>query len=298
MERDIEDRYYAIKVALKALFDQRLTGRERETNSHKWHFLCHVNGEDQTLYQVNAGRFIYDMSPQEMADLLGIVQTILDDYLLEGGEQNLWAMDYVTKEAQRGTLEAFNNLSQQSPVYASQTTLQMLLSSPAYQNQIAAAYISTYSDWKLESDRARGDLANVIADSIGRGVNPRETARVISKRLDVSMSRAKNMAQTEQVGALRQAQWNETDWAADRLGLKTGLLWLSALKPTTRWWHAAEHGKVKTTEWVREFYSRDGNKYHCYCGQIPVLLNDDGSIFNKGLAEKLAKEREQWPKAA
>lgn len=298
MERDIEDRYYAIKVALKALFDQRLTGRERETNSHKWHFLCHVNGEDQTLYQVNAGRFIYDMSPQEMADLLGIVQTILDDYLLEGGEQNLWAMDYVTKEAQRGTLEAFNNLSQQSPVYASQTTLQMLLSSPAYQNQIAVAYISTYSDWKLESDRARGDLANVIADSIGRGVNPRETAQVISKRLDVSMSRAKNMAQTEQVGALRQAQWNETDWAADRLGLKTGLLWLSALKPTTRWWHAAEHGKVKTTEWVREFYSRDGNKYHCYCGQIPVLLNDDGSIFNKRLAEKLAKEREQWPKAA
>lgn len=298
MERDIEDRYYAIKVALKALFDQRLTGRERETNSHKWHFLCHVNGEDQTLYQVNAGRFIYDMSPQEMADLLGIVQTILDDYLLEGGEQNLWAMDYVTKEAQRGTLEAFNNLSQQSPVYASQTTLQMLLSSPAYQNQIAAAYISTYSDWKLESDRARGDLANVIADAIGRGVNPRETAQVISKRLDVSMSRAKNMAQTEQVGALRQAQWNETDWAADRLGLKTGLLWLSALKPTTRWWHAAEHGKVKTTEWVREFYSRDGNKYHCYCGQIPVLLNDDGSIFNKRLAEKLAKEREQWPKAA
>ncbi|MEF3090478.1 phage minor head protein [Raoultella scottii] len=294
MERDIEDRYYAIKVALKALFDQRMTGREREVNSHKWHFLCHVNGEDQTLYQVNAGRFIYDMSPQEMADLLGIVQTILDNYLLQGGEQNLWAMEYVTREAQRGTLEAFNNLSQQSPVYASQTTLQMLLSSPAYQSQIAAAYISTYSDWKMESDRARGDLANVIADSIGRGVNPRETAQVISKRLDVSMSRAKNMAQTEQVGALRQAQWNETDWAADRLGLKTGLLWLSALKPTTRWWHAAEHGKVKTTEWVREFYSRDGNKYHCYCGQIPVLLNDDGSIFNKGLAEKLAKEREQW----
>jgi hypothetical protein len=29
MERDIEDRYYAIKVALKALFDQRLTGRAR-----------------------------------------------------------------------------------------------------------------------------------------------------------------------------------------------------------------------------------------------------------------------------
>ncbi|HBR6618116.1 TPA: phage head morphogenesis protein [Klebsiella pneumoniae] len=294
MFRDIEDRYLGIKRALKSLFDQRLTGREREVNSHNWHFLCHDHGEDVRLYQVNAGKFIYDMSAQELADLLEAVQAILDDYLLEGGEQNLWAMDYVVAEAQRGTLEAFNNLSQQSQVYASQTTLQQLLSSPAYQNQIAAAYISTYSDWKGISDSARADLANVIADAIGRGVNPRETASIVSKRLDVSMSRAKNIAQTEQVGALRQAQWNETDWAADRLGLNTGLLWLSALKPTTRTWHASRHGKVYTTEQVRDFYAENGNRYNCYCSQIPVLLNDDGSIFNQGLDEKLAKERQQW----
>ena len=146
--------------------------------------------------------------------------------------------------------------------------------------------MTTFSDWK------------VITDAVARGVNPRETASVISKRLDVSMSKAKTIAQTEQVGALRQAQWNETDWAADRLGLNTGLLWLSALKPTTRTWHASRHGKVYTTEEVRDFYAENGNRYNCYCSQIPVLLNDDGSIFNEGLAEKLAKERKQWPKAA
>ncbi|MDH0313115.1 phage minor head protein [Klebsiella pasteurii] len=294
MFQDIEGRYLDIKRRLKVLFDQRLTGRQREANGEQLWLMYNNEGADPLLYQVNAGTYIYDMTAAQLADLLQIVQTILDDALLDGGSQNLWALDYVAAEYERGTQQAYTNLSVQSPVYASQTTLQQLLSSPAYQNQIASAYISTYSDWKGISDAARADLANVIADAIGRGINPRETASIVSKRLDVSMSRAKNIAQTEQVGALRQAQWNETDWAADRLGLKTGLLWLSALKPTTRWWHAAEHGKVKTTEWVREFYSRDGNKYHCYCGQIPVLLNDDGSIFNKGLAEKLAKEREQW----
>ncbi|MGU3271603.1 phage minor head protein [Klebsiella pneumoniae] len=293
MFRDIEDRYLGIKHALKALFDQRLTGREREVNSHDWHFLCHVNGAEPTLYQVNAGKFIYDMSAQELADLLEAVQVILDDYLLEGGEQNLWAMDYVAAEAQRGTLEAFNNLSQQSQVYASQTTLQQLLSSPGYLNQIAAARLTTFSDWKVISDTARGDLTNIITDAVARGVNPRETASVISKRLDVSMSKAKTIAQTEQVGALRQAQWNETDWAAERLGLNTGLLHLSALKPTTRTTHAFWHGKVRTVQEVRDWYAVDGNRYHCYCSQIPVLLNDDGSIFNQGLAEKLAKERQQ-----
>lgn len=298
MERDIEDRYYAIKVALKALFDQRLTGREREGNSHNWHFLCHDHGEDMRLYQVNSGKFIYDMSAQELADLLEAVQGILDDYLLDGGEQNLWAMDYVVAEAQRGTLEAFNNLSQQSQVYASQTTLQQLLSSPGYLNQISAARLTTFSDWKVISDTARGDLTNIITDAVARGVNPRETASVISKRLDVSMSKAKNIAQTEQVGALREAQWNETDWASERLGLNTGLLHLSALKPTTRTTHAFWHGKVRTVQEVRDWYAVDGNKYHCYCSQIPVLLNDDGSIFNEGLADKLAAERKQWAKAA
>lgn len=294
MYRDIEDRYLGIKSALKALFDQRLTGREHEVNSHNWHFLCHVNGADPMLYQVNAGKFIYDMSAQELADLLEAVQSILDDYLLEGGEQNLWAMDYVAAEAQRGTLEAFNNLSQQSQVYASQTTLQQLLSSPGHLNQVAAARLTTFSDWKVISDTARGDLTNIITDAVARGVNPRETASVISKRLDVSMSKAKTIAQTEQVGALREAQWNETDWASERLGLNTGLLHLSALKPTTRTTHAFWHGKVRTVQEVRDWYAVDGNKYHCYCSQIPVLLNDDGSIFNEGLAKKLQKERQQW----
>ncbi len=294
MFRDIEDRYLGIKRALKALFDQRLTGREREVNSHNWHFLCHVNGAEPTLYQVNAGKFIYDMSAQELADLLEAVQAILDDYLLEGGEQNLWAIDYVVAEYERGTFSAYTNLSQQSPVYAAQTSIHQLLSSPAYLNQIAASRVTTYSDWRGISDDARRDLAGVISDAVSRGVSPRETASVISKRLDVSMSKAKTIAQTEQVGALRQAQWNETDWTADRLGLNTGLLWLSALKPTTRSWHASRHGKVYTTEEVRDFYAENGNRYNCYCSQIPALLNDDGSIFNKGLAERLAKERKEW----
>lgn len=76
MFRDIEDRYLGIKRALKALFDQRLTGREREVNSHNWHFLCHDHGEDVRLYQVNAGKFIYDISAQELAELLEAVQGI------------------------------------------------------------------------------------------------------------------------------------------------------------------------------------------------------------------------------
>jgi len=287
MYRDIDDRYYRIKLALKQLFDERLTGTERIGNaSHA------VYGD--VIYQVNAGTYIYDMNAAQLADLLQRVQLILDDHLLEGGSQSLWALTYVAAEYERGTRLAFTNLSVQSAVYEQQTTLAQLLSSPAYQNQIAAAYVSTYSDWKGISDAARADLANVISDSIGRGVNPRETARIISKRLDVSMSQAKNIAQTEQVGALRKAQWLETDWARERLGLNMAILWLSALKPTTRAWHAARHGRVYTTEEVEAFYSVSGNRYYCYCSQIPVILDDSGKVVNTGLVDKLSAERKAW----
>lgn len=287
MYRDIDDRYYRVKLALKQLFDERLIGTERIGNASRA-----VYGE--VIYQVNAGTYIYDMNAAQLADLLQRVQLILDDHLLDGGSQNLWALTYVAAEYERGTRQAFTNLSVQSAVYEQQTTLAKLLSSPAYQNQIAAAYVSTYSDWKGISDAARADLANVISDSIGRGVNPRETARIVSQRLDVSMARAKNMAQTEQVGALREAQWNEAEWTKERLGLNTALLHLSALKPTTRTSHAFWHGKTRTVEEVREWYSLDGNRFHCYCSQIPVILNDDGEVVNKGLIERLDKERKDW----
>lgn len=288
MFRDIEERYYRIKVALKQLFDETLTGRERATNqqSHAVH--------GNIIYQVNADAYIYDMTATQLADLLQRMQIILDDALLEGGSNNLWALSYVSDEYERGIHQAFTNLSVQSPIYEQQTTLAQLLSSPSYQNQVAAAYVSTYSDWLLESDRARGDLANVISDAIGRGINPRETARIVSQRLDVSMARAKKMAQTEQVGALRKAQWQETDWARERLGLNTAVLWLSALKPTTRSWHASRHGRVYTTEEVEAFYATNGNRYNCYCSQIPVMLDGDNNIVNAGLVERLTKERISW----
>lgn len=295
MRNNIAQRYYDIKVALRQQFDIYLTGTIQTNNSQSSAIICNNEADElPSLYYVNAGEFIYDMDARRLAALLEIVQTILDDYLLEGNSQNIWAMSYVSSEFERGTLNAYTNLAAQSPVYAAQTTLSQLLFSAPYLNQIQMAYVPVYSDWKELSDTTRADLANVLADAIGRGINPRETASIISKRLDVSMSKAENIAQTEQVGALRKAQWAETTWAKERIGLNTGLLWLSALKPTTRAWHAARHGKVYTVENVEAFYADNGNRYNCYCSQIPVLLNDGGGIFNEGLADKLMKERKLW----
>lgn len=294
MYRDIEDRYLGIKRDLRELFDMQLTGSYVETNSQQSFMVCNNEEGPATIYQVNIGRYIYDMAASKLASLLESVQDILDRWLTEGGEQDIWSMEYVAAEYERGTQQAVDNLSAQSPIYEQQVALADRLSSPAIQNQIASAQVATYSDWKGISDAARADLAGVITDSVARGINPRETASIVSKRLDVSMVRAKTIAQTEQVGALRAAQRNETVWSRDTLGLNTAMLHLSALKPTSRPWHVARHGKTYSPEEVEAWYAERGNRYNCFCSQIPCLLDDDGNLFNKGLAEKLAEERQLW----
>lgn len=70
MFNDIEDRYLNIKRRLKALFDLRLTGQQREANAQQSRMMCNNEGAEPSLYQVNAGKFVYDMTAAELADLL------------------------------------------------------------------------------------------------------------------------------------------------------------------------------------------------------------------------------------
>ena len=284
--RNIENRYKNIKSRLRALFSQYLHGIERQNNQS---FIF----SQGTIYQANSN-YIYDLSATELDVLLELIQGILDEYLLEGGRETFWMLSTIEDEYRRGTHSAYINLSHQSAYYAEQTTFMALLSKPAYQNQIKQAFTLTFNDWKSLTQTAKSDLSHVLASAIARGINPRETAQIISKRLDVSMSKARALAQTEQLGALRQAQWNEVQWSSERLGLKTALLHVSAKLATSRATHVYWDGKIRTVEAVQDWYEENGNRYNCHCAQIPILLNENGEPYNKFVIEQLTKEREKW----
>ena len=76
------------------------------------------------------------------------------------------------------------------------------------------------------------------------------------------------------------------------------MLWTSALLPTTRPTHAARNGKVYTTDEVRDFYGKNGNRYRCHCGQTECLLDSDGNpILTQGLKDKMQAEKSAWEAA-
>lgn len=247
--------------------------------------------------QVNADGYgyQYDFSAQRAASISDEIQRILDEVLLDGADYNrLWVGIDVTGAYESATRLAQGNLASMSADYAAQRTINDILFSEPYMRRLGIAYSSTYSDWKGLSDQGRSQLASVITEGIATGKNPSGVTEDIVKRLDVSKSYAKQLAQTEITGVLRQARRDEAGEANALLGLNVGLLWSSALIPTTRLTHGSLHGKTKTPEWVADFYSKDGNRYNCRCAQTEVLIVDGQPQMTQRAIERYAEAKEAW----
>lgn len=237
----------------------------------------------------------YDFSAQRAASISDEIQRILDEVLLEGDSFNqFWMGIEVSSSYEAATRIAQGNLASMSADYAAQRAIADILYSEPYMRRLGIAYSSTYSDWRGLSDQGRSQLASVITEGIATGKNPSGVTEDIAKRLDVSKSYAKQLAQTEITGVLRQARRDEAGEANALLGLNVGLLWSSALLPTTRMTHAQRHGKVYAAEEVADFYSRDGNRYNCHCGNTECLIIDGVPQITERAKERYADAKAAW----
>lgn len=247
--------------------------------------------------QVNAEGYgyQYDFSAQRAASISDEIQRILDEVLLDGASFNqLWIGIDVSGAYEAGTRISQGNLANMSADYAAQRTISDILYSEPYMRRLGIAYSSTYSDWRGLSDQGRAQLASVITEGIATGKSPTGVKDDIVKRLDVSHSYAKQLAQTEITGALRKARQDEATEANALLGLNVAILWSSALIPTTRVTHAQRHGGVYSPQEVAEFYSRDGNRYNCHCGNTEVLIVDGEPQMTERAKERYADAKAAW----
>lgn len=242
------------------------------------------------------GQYYWAMDAQRLADLSMLIEQALERAYLDGGRQYLWVNEYINRGAELGAGQSFANLSALSPSYAASTTVEMVLSSPAYVQSMSIALAQSYEDWSGFTAATRRELSQIIAQGISQGLNPKTVAEHIESRFDDVIGwRARNMAQTELVGALRNARQLAATDAQTRLGLRIKLLWTSALKATTRANHAARHGKAYAIDDVQAFYATDGNRYNCRCAQTEVLVDENGKpILKQSSADKMSQERKDW----
>ena len=135
------------------------------------------------------------------------------------------------------------------------------------------------------------ELGRVLSQGVEDGLNPRDVAKGIRKRFGISERRAETIARTEITGALRRAARDENQDAQERLGIRTAMLWYSALLPTTRQSHASKHGRTFSAQEVAEFYSQGAESINCRCSQQSVLLDENDQPILGPLKARLEKQR-------
>jgi SPP1 gp7 family putative phage head morphogenesis protein len=232
-----------------------------------------------------------------MALLSGELQASLDAWIAKGNEDagRFWYSPYVAEAHGLGAAQSAVNLSGLSHAYAASRSLRDVIFTEPYRTRVGFAQIKSYEHWTGQSAQIKSDLAQIIGSAVADGKNPAAVRTVIRDSLGVSKSKAAAFAQTDITDALRQARMAEAESASEEFGMKIGLLWTSALKPTTRPTHARRNGKVFTTAEVKEFYGRDGNRYNCRCAVTEALLDSDGApILTKHLRDTMTVERELW----
>lgn len=236
----------------------------------------------------NSGRFVvnryeFQVSPSRLEQFISDLFRRLQDEKLN---RAFW--EQIRLSYERGTGDEVINLQTISEGAYERTVLGVIRGTP-WQQRVALIQARVFEEMRGFEEDTGLQLARVLRNGVENGLAPKEIARDIRKRFDVSQTRANRIARTEVTQAYRRARWDEDADANERLGISTGLLWFSALSETTRHWHASRHGEVYTQDAVREFYSDGANAINCKCSQASVLLDENGEPRNKEFVARVRK---------
>jgi len=234
----------------------------------------------------NKYRYEYQISIPDLEAIIAELQAKLD------GVPNDYVNQQVESAYAQGTANAVTNLANISEDYTRKVT-QVLISEP-YARRVALVGARVFEEMKGFEGDAGVELSRILRGAVQDGLNPLDITKQLVDRFDISKRRAQTIARTEITGALRRGRWDEAQDAQDRLGIKTKLIWVSALSPTTRLWHAQRHGNLYAIQEVREFYSVNGNSVNCKCSQSEILVDDNGEAVTPRVVLRLKKQKEAY----
>jgi len=228
---------------------------------------------------ITANRYEYLISLPELERIISELARRLgdlpDDLLVEA----------TVAAYRQGTGDEVVNLAAISQDYTRE--ISQVIQSEPWQRRVALVRARVFEQMAAFEGDTANDLGRVLSQAVQDGLNPMRVRDTIRDRFGVSRSRAERVARTEITTAYRRARWDEDSDANERLGIRTGLLWISAFAPNSRQSHMALNGEVVTQDFVREFYSDSGSSINCMCNQTSVLLDDDGNVVTPGVVERV-----------
>ena len=246
----------------------------------------------------------YDISPAQIEFLNADVQRILNEELETQGDNvpPLWFWsDEIEPPYRQGTAEEVNRFNQLiaagiiagliTDPFVQPVPVEAVLQSQSYIFDLRNIIVRNYGPIKTLSERTASQVNQQINQGMAAGFTPTEITESITQRFDVARSSAKRIADTEINRAYNDAKLDADKRAADRTGLRAGVIHISALLTTTRPSHAARHGNAYTVEDQRQWWNTGSNRINCKCNTLSALIDSQGNVVQKQERDEIRAER-------
>lgn len=243
----------------------------------------------------NRETYHYLLDEDVLANLSEYILAMIDELVMRGDNGRPIVLNSVDQAYQSGTAYQVSNLQAQTEAF--RRTLEETLLSAPYRTRIGLVRARVFEEMQGFTAATRTDLQRVLADGMARGLSPRDIVGQINARTGVDERRAEKIARTEINNAHRRALVDQDEQANDE-GIRTKLLWFSALSPTTRPNHASRHGRLYTRQEVDDFYARDANAINCECSVRSILVDENGNPLSDVLPDRLRLQGAKFFKAA
>lgn len=246
-----------------------------------------VNLKPETVYD-------YDIPPEQLETFDSQIRQIINKMLETQGDtvpNNWFFKPEVEQPVRQGTLETTNEYNRlialailagmlgRGGMQLQRISPEVITSSQPYLSALRSVYVENFQVIKTLSDRIAGQVIQVVNDGIRTGLSPTQIAEQISNRFNVGDASANRIAQTEVNKAYNNAKMRATKTAGGITGLKSYVMHISALLPTTRSWHAARHMKIYTVEEQNTWWDEGSNRINCYCTVQPVIKQRNGEYI-------------------
>lgn len=249
--------------------------------------------------------FDYSLTAEQNAALQREIAAILNDELLETQlgriPPSYWWNDVIERPYRQGTAEQVVRMNQLvagaisagssiDAIAGVPITVEQVLTSRVYREALAGVFTDNFASIKTLSDKTAAQVIQTINSSIQSGQGVRSIVKEVGERFNVGRSGAERIARTEVNKAFTDATMATSDLMAERVGLKSGVLHISALSTDTRRTHRARHGKAFSTSDQNRWWNRDANRINCLCSVVPILIDDKGNVIDQELQEQIRSQ--------
>ena len=198
----------------------------------------------------------------------------------------------IGKEFDKGLLIAYRGIAKQSDDYAKGTSFMDLSNSAAKakKQQLDLDLMA----WQEFSAELKTKVVNIVKNAKDNGFTEKQLHDLIRDGFKSLTTKAQKITLNRLLSGYREAKLIAAELAEKQYGFKMVLLWVSALKPTTRPHHGSRHGKFYTIAEVKAFYSDVSNVYNCYCTIREVRVIKDKPVIKDSVLRRMKKEQAKW----